>query len=98
MHKDELIQLHTLLCQVKHHFERNLGPSGTFADYEKYGVSPQHIHKSKLQHKRAVFLLGKDLAETLGGTDEFSNAHKVGVRLAELAKKSHKSLEIGGMA
>lgn len=88
MHKDELIQLHTLLCQMKNYFERTVPDGGPhFRDYLSYGVSPQHIHKSKLQHKRAVFLLGKDLAETVAGTDEFSNAHKIGVRLSELAKK-----------
>lgn len=90
MHKDELIQLHTLLCQVKHHLERQATASGRFVEYEKFGVSPQHIHKSKMQHKRAVFLLGRDLAETLSGADEFSNAHKVGMRMGELAKKVTK--------
>lgn len=89
MHKDELIQLHTLLCQVRHVFERaGLGNGGVhFQDYESYGVAPQHIHKSKLQHKRAVFLLGKELADTISGADELSNAHRIGVRLSELAKK-----------
>lgn len=91
MHKDELIQLHTLLCQLKHYLERTIEVNGHFKDYESYGVSPQHIHKSKQQHKRAVFLLGKDLADTLGGNDEFSNAHKIGMRFNELAKKGgHK--------
>jgi hypothetical protein len=91
MHKDELIQLHTLLCQVKHHLERqSSNANGRFIEYEKFGVSPQHIHKSKMQHKRAVFLLGRDLAETLSGADEFSNAHKVGMRMGELAKKVSK--------
>ena len=88
MHKDELIQLHTLLCQVRNVFERaGLGMAEPFKDYESYGVAPQHIHKSKLQHKRAVFLLGKELAGAIGGTDDLSNAHKIGTRLAELAKK-----------
>ena len=90
MHKDELIQLHTLLAQVKHHFERTMTVNGSFRDYETFGVSPQHIHKSKQQHKRAVFLLGKNLAQTIGGPDEFSNAHKVSTRLADLAKKVNK--------
>ncbi|MBI2078426.1 MAG: UPF0058 family protein [Euryarchaeota archaeon] len=94
MHKDELIQLHTLLCQVRSVVERagaTMPPSTSFKDYESYGVAPQHIHKSKLQHKRAVFLLGKELADALGGTDELSNAHKISTRLGELAKKGTKS-------
>ncbi|HLE47760.1 MAG TPA: UPF0058 family protein [Candidatus Thermoplasmatota archaeon] len=92
MHKDELIQLHTLLCQVRSVVERTSeAPVVNFKDYESYGVAPQHIHKSKLQHKRAVFLLGKELADALGGTDELSNTHKISVRLAELAKKGTKA-------
>lgn len=93
MHKDELIQLHTLLCQVRNVFERaGLGADANFQDYESYGVAPQHIHKSKLQHKRAVFLLGKELADAIGGADELSNAHKIGLRLGDLAKKAPKAL------
>lgn len=89
MHKDELIQLHTLLCQVRNVLERaGVAPSGPFKDYESYGVAPQHIHKSKLQHKRAVFLLGKDLADSLSTPDELSNGHKIGARLGDLAKKA----------
>lgn len=89
MHKDELIQLHTLLCQVRNVFERaGMGITEAFKDYESYGVAPQHIHKSKQQHKRAVFLLGKDLAGAIGGADELSNAHKIGTRLSDLAKKA----------
>jgi hypothetical protein len=89
MHKDELIQLHTLLCQLKNWFENNRGTPGSsvFKEYETYGVAPQHIHKSKLQHKRAVFLLGKELADAIGGAEEFSGAHRVGHRMSELAKK-----------
>ena len=89
MHKDELIQLHTLLCQVRNVLERaGIGQDAPYKDYVSYGDAPQHIHKSKLQHKRAVFLLGKELAEALGGVDELSNTHKIGMRLADLAKKS----------
>lgn len=89
MHKDELIQLHTLLCQVRNVLERaGIGQDAPYKDYQSYGVAPQHIHKSKLQHKRAVFLLGKELAEALGGVDELSNTHKIGMRLSDLAKKA----------
>lgn len=88
MHKDELIQLHTLLCQLKNWFEQSEATVGTsFTEYEGFGVAPQHIHKSKLQHKRAVFLLGKELAAAIGGAEELSGAHRVGHRMGELAKK-----------
>ncbi len=62
MHKDELLQLHSLLCQMKRYFEDCGLPMGEFREYEDLQVSPQHIHKSKTDHKQAVFLLGKGLA------------------------------------
>lgn len=64
MHKDELIQLHTLLRQMKNYFEgTGTETAARFEEYDTFGVAPQHIHKSKTQHKKAVFLLGKELAE-----------------------------------
>jgi len=66
MHKDELLQLHSLLCQVKRFLEdANIPLTTEFGEYENLAVSPQHIHKSKTDHKRAVFLLGKGLAESV---------------------------------
>ncbi|MGB0653265.1 MAG: UPF0058 family protein [Thermoplasmatota archaeon] len=64
MHKDELLQLHSLLCQMKRFFqESGVETDAVFADYEDLEVSPQHIHKSKTDHKRAVFLLSKGFSE-----------------------------------
>lgn len=66
MHKDELLQLHSLLCQVKRYFQdADLPLNGEFQEYEDLQVSPQHIHKSKTDHKRAVFMLGKGLSEVV---------------------------------
>lgn len=89
MHKDELIQLHTLLCQIKNHFEdKNPGSTaGRFEDYAEFGVSPQHIHKSKMQHKKAVFLLGKELAEVVMG-HEPAQSHRIIDRFSRLAAKA----------
>ena len=67
MHKDELLQLHSLLCQVKRFFEDMEGTA--FSEYADLEVSPQHIHKSKTDHKRAVFLLGKGLSDIVLQTD-----------------------------
>ncbi|HEX2022868.1 MAG TPA: UPF0058 family protein, partial [Candidatus Thermoplasmatota archaeon] len=62
MQKDELIQMHTLLCQVKNHLQ-STGVAGaeSFAEYEGLGISPVHVHRSKGDHKKAIFLLGKEL-------------------------------------
>lgn len=64
MHKDELLQLHSLLSQMKRFFEESgIEAKEEFRDYEELQVSPQHIHKSKTDHKRAVFMLGKGLTD-----------------------------------
>jgi len=88
MHKDELLQLHSLLCQVKRYFEDSGLPLvGEFRDYEHLAVSPQHIHKSKTEHKKAVFLLGKGLAEVIlqGQPDHQARLRERFIRLATVA-------------
>ncbi|MFD1515401.1 UPF0058 family protein [Halomarina rubra] len=57
MKKQELIHLHGLLAQVRNHYEAS---NATDVDHERYdelGVRPTSIHKSKTEHKRAVFAL-----------------------------------------
>jgi hypothetical protein len=69
MHKDELLQLHSLLCQMKRFFDENgMDTEGGFQEYDELQVSPQHIHKSKTDHKKAVFLLGKGLTDVAVAT------------------------------
>jgi len=85
MHKDELLQLHSLLCQMKRYFEDcGLPLVGEFGEYDALQVSPQHIHKSKTDHKRAVFLLGKGLADVVmtGNPDHQARLRERFLRLA----------------
>lgn len=88
MHKDELLQLHSLLCQMKRYFDdAGLPLVGEFKEYESLQVSPQHIHKSKTDHKRAVFLLGKGLSEVVmqGNPDHQARLRERFIRLATAA-------------
>ncbi|MFB6146946.1 MAG: UPF0058 family protein [Halobacteriaceae archaeon] len=68
MKKQELIHLHGLLAEVGSHYEDREGESLDLADYEATGVKPTSIHKSKTDHKEAVFALSEGLIEEL--TDE----------------------------
>lgn len=88
MHKDELLQLHSLLCQLKRYFEEcGLPLRGEFVEYDALAVSPQHIHKSKTDHKRAVFLLGKGLSQVAmqGNPDHQQRLRERFLRLATTA-------------
>lgn len=99
MHKDELLQLHSLLCQMKRYFEEcGLPLVGEFAEYEGLTVSPQHIHKSKTDHKRAVFLLGKGLAQIVmqGNPDHQARLRERFLRLAVAATSDDDEEEDSG--
>ena len=85
MQKDELIQMHTLLCQIKNHLQQTgVAPDESFSEYERLGISPVHVHRSKGEHKRAIFLLGKELAHFAAHGD-LSGPAMVGNRFALLA-------------
>lgn len=68
MHKEELIQLHTYMAQMKRYFERH-GVTHEFDDYKALSISPVHIHRSKADHKRAIFILGGELATLMSRDD-----------------------------
>lgn len=92
MQKDELIQMHTLLCQIKNHLQSTgVAGDGSFQEYENLGISPVHVHRSKGEHKRAIFLLGKELA-TFAAHGELSGPALVSNRFAQLAGVSNRQV------
>ena len=67
MQKDELIQLHAFLLQLRTYLEylvENNNPQA-FLSYEKLNIGPHKIHKSKKEHKLAVFELSKGVTGLL---------------------------------
>jgi hypothetical protein len=92
MHKDELLELHEQLVVIKDYFEaRENVEEGQFEAYDMLDVRPSHVHKSKSEHKHAVFVLGNALAEAMSD-DEFSNAGRLSKRMAELADEAKGKL------
>ena len=63
MHKEELVMLHLTLFHVKRFFEEAGIANGYFKEYEKLGVQPVHIHKSKSDHQKAIYTLCKAITE-----------------------------------
>lgn len=61
MKKQELIHLHGLLAQVQDHYEHQTGQKVNTDPYEDVGVMPTSIHRSKTDHKEAVFALSRCL-------------------------------------
>jgi len=67
MKKQELIHLHGLLAEVSNHFEQHMDETLECTAYENQEVRPTSIHKSKTEHKDAVFALAKGIT---GGIED----------------------------
>ncbi|MFB6088071.1 MAG: UPF0058 family protein [Haloarculaceae archaeon] len=92
MHKDELLELHEQMVIIKDYFRQlDEVDEGLFDAYEELDVTPDDVHKSKSEHKHAVFVLGNSLANAMS-EDEFSDAGRVGKRMKELAEDAEEKL------
>ncbi|MFP4530994.1 MAG: UPF0058 family protein [Halodesulfurarchaeum sp.] len=69
MKKQELIHLHGLLAEVGNFYERVSAKELQLDEYESKGVRPTSIHKSKTDHKAAVFALAKGITGTMDSAE-----------------------------
>lgn len=71
MQKDELIQMHSFLLHLRFHMENmyDYHEETPFYSYDKLGISPIHINKSKNEHNLAVFELSKGIANLICKTN-----------------------------
>ena len=65
MKKQELIHLHGLLAEVSTHCQMQGDVHPDLEQYEALGVRPTSIHKSKTDHKTAVFALAEGITADL---------------------------------
>ena len=67
MQKDEIIQLHMFLLQLRTRLENmaEKDNSQAFLCYDEMNIFPQQIYKTKDEHKLAVFELSKGIANLL---------------------------------
>ncbi|MEM0493241.1 MAG: UPF0058 family protein [Candidatus Thermoplasmatota archaeon] len=87
MQKDELIQIHTFLFQIRNHLEQTCKNNGhEFQDYEALAITPFQVHRSKREHTLAVFKLSKGIAELLSHNDG-ARFEKLSIRLNQMAER-----------
>jgi hypothetical protein len=92
MHKEELLELHEHMVAIMEAFRgMEEVDASLFDPYDELDVSPSDVHKSKSEHKHAVFVLGNALAGVMSD-DEFSDAGRIGKRMAELAEDAESKL------
>lgn len=85
MHKDELLDLHEEMAIIKEYFEQQADtPDDLFEEYESLGVGPTDVHKSKSEHRHAIFVLGEALATKMSD-GEFSEGDRLANRMREFA-------------
>jgi hypothetical protein len=91
MHKEELIQLHQMLYDVKLYLE-TLHPNLKFTHYTSLKITPSQQHKSKMEHKYAIFVLGTEIANAMKDMD-YTSSSRISARMKELADKAFKEME-----
>ena len=93
MHKDELLELHEQMVTIMQYFRDDMDSvdPDLFDAYQELDVRPSDVHKSKSEHKHAVFVLGNALANAMS-EDEFSPAGRVGKRMEELADDAESKI------
>jgi len=70
MKKQELIHLHGLLAEVCEHYEQLAECTVEHTTYTELGVRPTSIHKSKTDHKAAVFAIADGITDEMGQETE----------------------------
>ncbi len=65
MKKQELIHLHGLLAEVSNHCEMANDVTIDLEEYHDLGIKPTSIHKSKTDHKDAVFAIATGITSQL---------------------------------
>ena len=91
MHKEELINLHKMLSEVKDYFEE-INPELKFTQYTLLKITPSQQHKSKMEHKYAIFVLGTEIANAMKEVD-YSSSSRISARMKELADKTLKEMD-----
>lgn len=90
MYKDELIQLHQFLVYVLKNMDEEYELKEECKEYLCLNISPHHIHRTKAEHKYAIFVLSNTISEVLanhnGGSSNIANG------LSELVKRSKREL------
>jgi len=64
-----------------------------FEEYFKFGISPHHIHKTKAEHKYAIFLLAWSISNVLAENGEIL-PKSLANRLGEIAQKCKEDLKL----
>ncbi|MGL6299146.1 MAG: UPF0058 family protein [Methanobacteriaceae archaeon] len=96
MYKDEMIQMHQFLVYVLKYLEKSYELQTDCGDYIALNISPHHIHKTKAEHKHAIFVLSNTISEIIVRDDTEGLPPNITNSLSELVKRSRRELVKSG--
>ena len=91
MYKDELIQIHLFLVYVLKNLEDEYTVKDECKEYISLNISPHHIHRTKAEHKYAIFVLSTAISEVIANNNGGSSTN-ISNGLSELVKRSKREL------
>ncbi|MBQ7927861.1 MAG: UPF0058 family protein [Methanobrevibacter sp.] len=92
MYKDEMIQLHQFLVYILKYLAEDDQITNDCSEYITLKISPHHIHKTKAEHKHAIFVLCKIIAQVIADKDNNSIPENVRNSLSDLVTRSENEI------
>ena len=87
-----MIQLHQFLVYVLKYLDTDERVHENCAEYLALKISPHHIHKTKAEHKHAIFVLCNIISEVILEKDPDTIPPNVSNALQDLVRRSRKEL------
>ena len=87
-----MIQLHQFLVYVLKYLAEDDQITNDCSEYISLKISPHHIHKTKAEHKHAIFVLCKIISEIIAEGEENSIPENVRNSLSDLVARSEAEL------
>ncbi len=94
MYKDEMIQLHQFLVYVLKYLAEDDQITNDCSEYITLKISPHHIHKTKAEHKHAIFVLCKFISQVIADNEGNSIPENVRNSLSDLVARSEQELKV----
>lgn len=88
-----MIRLHQFLVYVLKYVAENDQLKNDCSEYMALKISPHHIHKTKAEHKHAIFVLCKLIAKFINENDEESLPANVVNSLNDLVIRSLNEIQ-----
>ena len=87
-----MIQMHQFLVYVLKYLAEDDQIRNDCSEYITLKISPHHIHKTKAEHKRAIFVLCKIISEIIADREDNSIPDNVRNSLADLVTRTENEI------